>query len=192
MKKVILGAILVAESMAASAGIVMPNCGSECWNHQNIGASPCVAAGTCGSGVLQVNQTPPPPPACTWQNETAARQLQRPQNYNYRYGTWTGPIVGPSYVNSTGTTIYVSVENQGYVLSGWLNGQQIAQSPQGFTAGTRNRLCGGGGYTCNSGSGNQVKGPVSFPVGPGDTYAVSFDPPGNTVGLQAQQWLECR
>lgn len=99
MKKVILGAILVAGSMAASAGIVMPNCGSECWNHQNIGASPCVANGTCGpgGGVPGGGGNPPaPPPACTWQNVAGQRNGNQ----------W--------YTNTTGHSIQVDIQGVEY------------------------------------------------------------------------------
>ncbi len=98
MKKVILGAILAAISIAATAGIVIPNCMSDCAT-QNIGPSPCVAAGTCGGTSGLTSQTSSPP-TCTWTNVTSARALNA------------------TYTNSTGQMIQVVARVYGLAPTG--------------------------------------------------------------------------
>ena len=167
MKKVILGAILAAACFAANAGIVLPNCMSDCAT-QNIGASPCVAAGTCGVGGGLISQTSAPPPACTWQNETGNRLLQKASwmRCQFRRGCSYGPPVGPTYTNTTGKTIYVQVA-YGYPLQGFLNGNVVTSGD-----------------------------PINLSVAPGDSYSV-YEDNSNTYypwvpNPQASSWLECR
>ncbi len=110
----------------------------------------------------------PPPPACTWQNETGSRLLQKASwmRCQFRRGCSYGPPVGPTYTNTTGKTIYVQVA-YGYPLTEYLNGTPVAS-----------------GETIN------------FSVAPGDTYSV-YEDNINTYSPwvpnpQAASWLECR
>ena len=129
----------------------------------NIGATP--------AAVLQPFFGANNPTSCSWQNVTAQRLMQSYTScrggFSRHHYVWicTG-LQGPTYTNTTGKTIYVTVSPPyAAALTSYVNYQAI----------------GGGG---------------TFMVGPGDEYSVFYSGniPATTRPQpeQANSWLECR